>query len=403
MNIRLPVRLFASYALVIAVGAATAYLTVRLLLPPLFDHQMGRMNGSGMGMGGQYGRTGSTPHAALISALNTALLVAVLATAVVAGVVAAFVTGRLLRPLEQVRAATRRIAAGEYDAAVPLPAEPELAALATDVNTLANTLAATETRRSRLLGDVAHEMRTPLTALDGYVEGLIDGVFTSAPETLQAMSEELRRLHRLADDLSTLSRTEERRIELRRVDADLFAISREVCARLRPQFDDAHVTLTVVRADGPVPVHVDVDRVGQVLTNLLGNALRATPVGGTVTVTVDADGDQARASVTDSGVGLAADDVERVFERFYRAADGLPRSAGSGVGLTIARGLARAHGGDLRASSPGIGNGATFTLTLPTRGRGREPLHHDPQPVACRAVLPSVSRATSVGSGDGSG
>ncbi|MGE5762430.1 MAG: sensor histidine kinase, partial [Mycobacterium leprae] len=222
-------------------------------------------------------------------------------------------------------------------------------------------------------------------------------------ETLQAMSEELRRLHRLADDLSTLSRTEERRIELRRVDADLFAIAREASARLRPQFDDAHVTLTVVRADGPVPVHVDVDRVGQVLTNLLGNALRATPVGGTVTVTVDADGDQARASVTDSGVGLAADDVERVFERFYRAADRLPRSAGSGVGLTIARGLARAHGGDLRASSPGIGNGATFTLTLPTRGRGREPLHHDPQPVACRAVLPSVSRATSVGSGDGSG
>ncbi len=370
MNVRLPVRLFASYALVIAVGASTAYLTVRLLVPPLFDHRMGMMSGSGMGMGGQYGHTGTTPHAALISALNTALLVAVLATAVAAGVVAAFVTRRLLRPLEQVRAATRRIAAGEYDAAVPLPAEPELAALAADVNTLATTLAETETRRTRLLGDVAHEMRTPLTALDGYIEGLIDGVFTSTPETLQAVSEELRRLHRLADDLSSLSRTEERRVELRPVEADLAAIARDAGGRLRPQFDDARVGLTV-HADASVPVLVDVDRIGQVLTNLLGNALRATPEGGTVTVTVEAAGNEARASVSDTGVGLAGGDLERVFERFYRAADGLPKSAGSGVGLTIARGVARAHGGELRASSPGVGKGSTFTLTLP--GARREP------------------------------
>ena len=372
MNIRLPVRLFASYALVIAVGAAMAYLTVRLMVPPLFDQQMGMMARAGRWMGGQYGGTGSTPHAALISALNTALLVAVLATAVVAGVVAAFVTRRILRPLDQVRSATRRIAAGEYDAAVPLPAETELAALATDVNTLASTLANTESRRTRLLGDVAHEMRTPLTALDGYVEGLIDGVFTSTPETLQAMSEELRRLHRLAGDLSTLSRAEEGRVELRQVDADLAAIVRTACARLRPQFDDAHVALTISAAT-PVPVVVDVDRIGQVLTNLLGNALRATPSGGRVTVTVDADGNGARATVTDTGVGLTPQDRERIFERFFRVTDGRPRSAGSGVGLTIARGLARAHGGELCAASPGVGQGATFTLTLPGHGRGQGP------------------------------
>lgn len=364
MSVRLPVRLFASYLLVIAAGALTAYLTVRLLLPRLFDQQIGMMSGSDMGMGGQSRRTGTTPHSALISALDTALLVAVLATAVVAGVVAAFVTGRLLRPLEAVRAATRRIAAGEYDAPVPVPAEPELAALATDVNTLAHTLAQTEARRTRLLGDVAHEMRTPLTALDGYVEGLVDGVFTATPATLQTMSDELRRLHRLSEDLSTLSRTEEQRVDLRPVDADLGAIVRDTCERLRPQFDDARVTLATT-VHGAAPVHVDVDRIGQVLTNVLGNALRATRAGGTVTVTVDTDGDTARATVTDTGVGLAAADLERVFERFYRVADGLPKSGGSGVGLTIARGLARVHGGDLRATSAGAGLGTTFTLTLP--------------------------------------
>lgn len=365
MTLRLPARLFASYLLVIAVGAAAAYATARLLIPPLFDQQMRRMTGSGMGMGPA---SDAGPHAALVSALNSALLVAVGVTVAVAGVVAAVVTRRLLLPLEHVRTATRRIAAGEYDAAVPLPAEPELAALAADVNTLAGNLADTEKRRVRLLGDVAHEMRTPLTALDGYVEGLIDGVFAQTPSTLQAMSEELRRLHRLADDVATLSRTEERRVELKPVMADLTAIAQEAATRLRPQFEDAQVAL-VVSATRHVSVQVDTDRIGQVLTNLLGNALRATPAHGTVTVTVDTAGREAEVRVTDTGVGLSAADLERVFERFYRAPDGLPRSAGSGVGLTIARGLARAHGGDVRADSQGPGRGSTFTLTLPLAER----------------------------------
>ena len=120
-----------------------------------------------------------------------------LASAAAAGLVAAFVTSRLLRPLNAVRAATRRIAAGRYQASVPVPSVPELAALAGDVNTLATELASTETRRTRLLGEAAHEMRTPLTALEGYVEGLIDGVFAPEPEIPGAASDELRRLRRL--------------------------------------------------------------------------------------------------------------------------------------------------------------------------------------------------------------
>jgi histidine kinase len=362
MRIRLPVRLFASYALVVAVGAGTAYATVRLLAPRLFEHQVGMMSDAGGGMGPRYGAGGL--HTAFLSALNTALVVGVLASVAVAGGVAAFVAGRLLRPLDAVRDATRQIAAGRYDARVPLPSEPELAALAADVNTLAGALADTETRRTRLLGDVAHEMRSPLTALDGYIEGLIDGVFTPTPEHLQAMSDDLRRLYRLADDLSSLSRTEERRLDLRPVDADLAELARRAGERLRPQFDDADVTLAV-RAGTPVPVRVDSDRITQVVTNLLGNALLATPPGGAVTLSVAADHDQATVTVTDAGVGLAAANRERIFERFYRAPSQQRRSAGSGVGLTIARGLARAHGGDLHADSPGLGRGATLTLTLP--------------------------------------
>lgn len=363
MKVRLPVRLFVSHAAVAAAGIVVAYLTIRLLLPHLFDQRMGMMAGRTRGMGPPDG-SGAGIHDALISALDTALWVGLLVAAVVAGAVTVLVTRRLLHPLDAVRAATRRIAAGHYDGNVPLAAEPELAALATDVNTLARTLADTETRRTRMLGDVAHEMRTPLTALDGYVEGLIDGVFTATPQTMTALSEELRRLHRLADDLSGLSRAQEQRFDLHAADADLAELARRAAARLAPQFDDARVSLSV-DAETPLPARVDADRIVQVLTNLLGNALLATPAGGAVALTTRDGGDRAVITVTDTGVGLAAADTERVFERFYRAAGQPRRSAGSGVGLTIARGIARAHGGDLTAASPGPGHGATFTLALP--------------------------------------
>jgi histidine kinase len=357
---RLPVRLFISHAAVATTGIVVAYLTIRLLLPRLFDQRMGMMYGPVGGMGGG---TRDSMHEALTSALDIALAVGLLVGAVAAAAVTALATHRLLRPLNAVRAATRRIAAGYYDANVPLAAEPELAALAADVNTLARTLADTESRRTRLLGDVAHEMRTPLTALDGYVEGLIDGVFTATPQTLTALSEELRRLHRLADDLSGLSRAQEQRLGLKPADADLADLARHAAARLAPQFDDARLTLTV-DAETPLPARVDADRITQILTNLLGNALLATPPDGTVTLTARASGDHAEITVTDTGVGLAADETERVFERFYRASGQLRRSTGSGVGLTIARSIARAHGGDITATSAGPGQGATFTVTL---------------------------------------
>ncbi|MGW3938524.1 sensor histidine kinase [Streptomyces sp. NBC_00024] len=363
MRARLPLRLFASHTAVAVVGALVAYVTVRLLAPHLFDQRMGMMSGDMHGMGPA---TGAQVHAAFQTALDTALLVGVLASVATAGILAAFATRRMLRPLDAVRTATRQIATGRYEVDVPLPSEPELAALATDVNSLGHALADTETRRTRLLGDVAHEMRTPLTALDGYVEGLIDGVFTASPDTLAALSEELRRLHRLADDLSSLSRAQEQRLDLDLVDADLADLARRAAARLSPQFDDAHVTL-VVDADTVVPVRADPDRITQVLTNLLGNALLATPAGGTVTITARRSTSRGEVAVTDTGVGLAEADIERVFERFYRAPGGPRRSSGSGVGLTITRGIARGHGGDVTASSRGRGQGASFTLVLPLR------------------------------------
>lgn len=371
MRLRLPVRLYLSYAVVVVAGAATAFATTRLLGPRFFDAQMSMMgdmtNGAWSMMGGISGSTSAQDvHTAYTSSLNAALLVGMGVALLVAGGAAFVLTRRLVQPLTVIRDATRRIADGDYISRVPLPPEPEMAAIASDVNTLATNLAATEQRRTRLLGDVAHEMRTPLSALDGYVEGMIDGVFHSDPATLDALSAELRRLHRLADDLSALSRAQEQRFDLAPTTTDLAALVRAAAGRLAPQFDDAQVRLDV-QASETVTTVLDPDRITQVVTNLLGNALVATPAGGVVTIAVVNDGATAAVRVSDTGIGLSAEDQQRVFERFYRAPGALRRSQGSGVGLTIAREIAHSHGGKLTAQSDGIGRGATFTLTLPIR------------------------------------
>ena len=346
MTMRLPVRLFLSYAAVAVIGGAVAYLTVRLLAPRLFDQQVGMMNGSGngrgMGMGsGINTATQAGVHDAFQAALNTALIVGVLASIAAAVLLAWFVTRRLLRPLNAVRTATRQIAAGGYDVSVPLPSEPELAALATDVNTLATALADTETRRTRLLGDVAHELRTPLTALDGYVEGLIDGVFEPTPELLGSLSEELRRLHRLADDLSDLSRVQELGLALHPAAADLAELAGLAASRLAPQFHDAQITL-VMDVGTRVPVHVDIDRITQVLTNLLGNASAGHSHRGSVTLTALQDVTGVRRCWRPTPGWVCPTRTSRgcsngsSVHRANRAA-----RPGSGIGLTIARGIAR--------------------------------------------------------------
>lgn len=356
----LRLRLFVSYATVVAAGATTVVVVTRFLVPRLFDSRVGRL-------GLRYGRgSGATSdpgvHSALVAALNTALLAALVASLVVAAVAATLVARRLLRSLEDFRRAARRLAEGHYDQPVPVPPEPELAALAADVNGLAARLAESERRRAELIGDVAHEMRTPLTSIGGYVEGLADGMFT-AEETVAAVTDELERLQRLAADLAEVSRAEEGGPTLVLRDEDLAEIARAVVDRLRPQFADKGVSL-ILDALVPVPIRVDRDRMVQAVTNVIGNALAYTPPAGTVTVAVTAQPTGGgRLTVTDTGRGLTAGDTERVFERFYRVDRGR-RTGGSGIGLTIARSIVRAHGGDIVATSSGPGSGATFTLTL---------------------------------------
>lgn len=367
---RLSVRLVLSHLLVAVLGLAATFVIVRQLAPTLFDRmQMGQ--GMGMGMGPGQGQQGLLRQQ-FADAVDQALVVGALVGGVAAAAFGAAAAYRLVRPLGAVRDATRQLAAGRYAVPVPVPHERELAELATDVNTLGRALAETETRRVRLLGEVAHEMRTPLTVIEGYVEGMMDGVMPPSAEGLGQIGAEVQRLRRLSDDLSALSRAEEGRLALDRRPVDLAAVVAAAAERLRPQSDDGGQALVVEPPAEPVPVVVDADRIAQVVTNLVGNALRATPAGGRVTVACRVDRGHAVVSVADTGEGLAAEDLERVFERFYRVPGrrSVGQDSGSGIGLTIARGIVRAHGGELSAASTGKGQGAVFTAHLPLAASG---------------------------------
>ncbi len=352
---RLDVRLFLSYALIVIVGAAALAITFAVVAPNTFDNRM-------MGMGSGTARA----HSAFSDVLRTALPIAILVSVTLSAFVAAFVARRILAPIDAVRRATARLADGHYDERLEEPDELELADLAADVNRLAAALESTEHRRRELISEVAHEMRTPLTTIDGYLEGILDGVFEPTEEVFTSIAEESARLGRLATDLASLSVTDERALELHLERVELGEVVAAVVERLRPQFDAKNVGLELAAPGAPAFVEIDRQRIVQVLTNLIGNALTYTEAGGQVTVTTTAGPAVASVVVVDTGIGLTPDGLRRVFERFYRAPGVSRPPGGSGIGLTIALALARVHGGDIHASSPGVGGGSTFTLTLPT-------------------------------------
>lgn len=367
---RLSVRLLASHVLVAVVAAVTTYLVVRLAAPALFDESLRRGGGfgPGPGPGGGQGRgQGPALRQAFATAVETATLVGALAGVGTAAIAGAFVARRVLGPLTRIRAATRRIAAGNYDEPVGRPHDRELAALADDVTRLGQTLHHTETTRVRLLGEVAHEMRTPLTVIDGYLDGMADGVLPTTAENLDLLRAESARLRRLAGDLSALSRGAEHRLELDRRIQAVAPVVREAAQRLEPMAQEAGVELRIEPTDDHATACIDAERMAQVVTNLVRNAIQATGPHGVVDVRTAALGDHIRVTVSDTGRGLAPHDLAAIFERFYRVTvtPGEPAPHGSGIGLTIARDIVRAHGGDLTAYSPGPGRGATFEARLP--------------------------------------
>lgn len=273
---------------------------------------------------------------------------------------------QIIQPLRAMQQASLRIADGNYHERLPAYSSLELNALAQAFNGMVATIEASEQRRVALIGDVAHELRTPLSSIQATLEGLIDQVLEPEPTTLFSLQDEVRRLQRLVQQLETLSRAESGNIVLKPAPLDLHTLIQAVCQRLAIQYEDKGVALQAELPQDLPRIWGDADRLTQVFINLLGNALQYTPAGGAVTVRVRAEQAWVITEVSDTGIGIPTDELPRIFERFYRVDKSRARSSGGhGIGLTIAKHLVLAHHGRIWATSGGLGQGATFTVALP--------------------------------------
>lgn len=271
--------------------------------------------------------------------------------------------GRALRrtaaAIGDVMAAADRVAAGDYSVRVPVPPKGEIAGLARAFNAMATRLEADANQRRALFADVAHELRTPLSVVRGSVEGMLDGVYPRSDERLETLLDETAVMTRLLEDLRTLSLAESGALPLHQEATHVAGLVDDLLTAFAPRAEAAGVRLTAAVA-AMVPVRLDPVRVRQTLENLLANALRHTPRGGEIRLSVRREGERVCFAVADTGTGIPPEHLPHVFDRFWKSAD----SGGSGLGLAIARSLVEAHGGEISADSR-LGVGTTVRFWLP--------------------------------------
>ncbi|MFD0367834.1 sensor histidine kinase [Streptomyces sp. NPDC059071] len=297
--------------------------------------------------------------------------------AVAAGVAAAAVAGALLlsrtvlRPVRALTAASRGLGEGDLARRVPAHGRDEIGELGRSFNRMADSLQASEERQRRLVGDIAHELRTPLANLRGYLEALRDGVLEADAELLDSLHEEVLLQQRIVDDLQDLALAEAGALVYHREDLDARDLAESCRTAHSALAAAAGVELAAAVPPVPVRVHGDPGRLRQALSNLVANAVRHTAPGGTVRIEVaEGGGELARISVRDTGTGIAAADLPHLFDRFWRADTARGRATGgSGLGLSIARQIVADHHGAIEAESE-VGVGTVFTVTLPVRERG---------------------------------
>lgn len=362
-------RLGASLGLVVLAGGVTLLVVALVIAPQLFQSHLRMAEGPRIEPVVQ-----SHVDEAFASAILTALGIAVPVALLTSWLVTWIVARRLGRSVAMVSNAADRIARGHLDARIATPAiGPEFTQLTESFNAMAARLAETESMRRQLIGDLAHELRTPLAALDATVTAVADGVLPVDGTTLETLTGQTRRLQHLVADMSAVSRAEERQLDLHPRLVDLASIAQEAVASSTARFVAAGVALDL-EVVGPSPVVVvDPQRLAEAVANILDNALRHTADGGDVRVIVRSGPVGAVLEVVDTGEGFDPADAARIFERFFRGDASRTRSsAGTGVGLTIARAIVHAHGGTLTASSGGPGTGAAFTMVLPARAPGGE-------------------------------
>jgi two-component system OmpR family sensor kinase len=312
--------------------------------------------------------------------VNRAILVAVLAASLAALLLGGLLTWTTIRPLRQLTHAAEAISEGNLNQRVNVRAGDEIGDLATAFNQMSDQLARAEHLRRQMTADIAHELRTPLSVIQGNVEALQDGVFPLTTDSLEPIRAKTELLTRLVEDLRQLTLAETGQLPLDKSPTDLVALAERTLADFQVVAESKQISLQTNYAPDLPLVDVDPQRIEQVLVNLLSNALRHTPAGGQIRVDVRVENSRfdlrsrpplsagrIRLTISDTGPGISAKETANVFERFYRADKGRTREedgGGSGLGLAVARSIIEAHGGQIGVDSP-PGQGAAFWFTLP--------------------------------------
>ncbi|MEO1401423.1 MAG: HAMP domain-containing sensor histidine kinase [Cyanobacteria bacterium J06635_1] len=360
-NLPLRTRLLFSHLAVMGVAILALAVVSRLYTPRYFVVTLERLEGRGVRVQHIRGQI----LEGFTDAWQRGMLWSVVLGASAAGGVSYLISRRIIRPLGRMETITQRYATGDWKARVPPLDIPEFNQLGLSFNRMAGDLEGVEQRRRDLVSDLTHELRTPLTVVKGYLEGLSDGTLTASPDTYQRLISETTRLQRLIDDLQELSKLEAGYLPIHRQKLALAPLVTQVVHRFKDQLvDDPARMLTLRMPPQLAPIRADPARVEQILVNLLSNALRYTPTG-SITVTLSETDHVLWVEVTDTGIGIAPEDLPHIFERFWRADRSRSRnSGGTGIGLAICKRLVELQGGSIKVDSI-LGEGSNFKFSLP--------------------------------------
>jgi signal transduction histidine kinase len=302
------------------------------------------------------------------TSVNRSLIIAIAVAGLVGLLLTFFLSRSILRPVDELISAARAMEKGDLSQRVTVRSKGELGELANAFNAMAEGLTRLEQLRQNMVTDVAHELRTPLSNVRGYLEALRDGVVEPTPETIASVYEEAMLLNRLVDDLQELALAEAGQLNLVRQPVNIQEVVEKAAQSLKAQADEKDVTVVIVMPDDLPLVEADEERLGQVLRNLLKNAILNTPTGGEITIqarTVDA---QVEVIVEDNGLGISAEHLPYVFERFYRVDQSRARTTGgAGLGLAIVKQLVEAQGGQVEIDSQ-VNVGTRISFTSPIAG-----------------------------------